>query len=131
MRDRAKQREYKRKRYQQLKDDERFKAMNRDRVNRYHKTDKWEKLYNSEKYKENRRKLWSETYFIKVSHNGYQYWYKGNKRLHRLIYERYIGKIPKGFDIHHKNHDTLNNSLGNLMLIKHSEHTRLHKLGEI
>ena len=131
MRDRAKQREYKRKRYQQLKDDEHFKSLNRKRVNRYHSTDKFKELYNSEKYKVNRRKRWSSVYFIKTTHNGYQYWYKGNKRLHRLIYERYVGKIPDGWICHHKSHDTLNNSLGNLEIMPHGLHTSLHKRGLI
>ena len=35
-------------------------------------------------------------------------------RLHRYIYEKYNGEIPKGYDIHHKDHNKKNNTLENL-----------------
>lgn len=56
--------------------------------------------------------------------NGY--FCRGNKRLHRLIWEKFNGKIPKGFDIHHKDGNKLNNSLSNLECIPHSMHLSLH-----
>jgi hypothetical protein len=48
------------------------------------------------------------------------------KRLHRYIWEKYHGKIPKGMHIHHKDHDTLNNSIRNLELVSPKEHNARH-----
>lgn len=48
------------------------------------------------------------------------------KRLHRYIWEYYNGKIPKGYDIHHKDHNKDNNELDNLELISRSQHSKLH-----
>lgn len=57
-------------------------------------------------------------------HNGY--FCRGNKRLHRLIWEKLNGKIPTGFDIHHKDGNRLNNSIKNLECISHEHHLSLH-----
>ena len=132
-RDRAKQREYKKQRYQRLKDDPHWRSLNRKRVKRYnekHKEELKEKRQRPENI-EKRNKRWDQTYHLKTTHNGYQYWYRGDKRLHRLIYERYVGPIPKGWDCHHKDHNTLRNCLSNLEIMPHGKHTTLHKLGEI
>lgn len=50
-------------------------------------------------------------------------------RVHRLVYEAFIGYIPKGklFHIHHKDGDRKNNSVENLKLITIYEHNILHK----
>jgi hypothetical protein len=58
---------------------------------------------------------------------------KGNrgKRLHILIFEDfYKFKIPKGYLIHHKNGDKLNNCILNLQLLSKKEHSALHKPSE-
>lgn len=47
-------------------------------------------------------------------------------RLHRYIYEKYNGKIPDGFQIHHKDFNKLNNDIENLVLIKRGIHQKLH-----
>lgn len=68
-------------------------------------------------------KIDDDGYYIIISYK------EGNrhKRLHRLIYEDFYGcKIPKGYQIHHKNGNKLDNCILNLQLIKPSEHTRLH-----
>lgn len=53
--------------------------------------------------------------------------YRG-KRLHRLVYEDYYNiKIPDDYDIHHIDEDKSNNSIDNLVLMTHEEHTILHK----
>lgn len=48
------------------------------------------------------------------------------QRLHRYIWEYYNGEIPKGYDIHHKDHNKDNNELDNLELITRSQHSKLH-----
>lgn len=48
------------------------------------------------------------------------------QRLHRYVWEYYNGEIPKGYDIHHKDHNKDNNELDNLELISKSQHSRLH-----
>jgi hypothetical protein len=58
------------------------------------------------------------------------YHYCGKKLLHRLIWEHYNGTIPKGYIIHHKNGNKLNNSIDNLQCMSQSEHCRLHRLQE-
>lgn len=53
------------------------------------------------------------------------------KRLHRLIYEDNFGVIPKGYVIHHKDGNKLNNCIINLEAIPHSKHSTEHNTGEI
>lgn len=53
--------------------------------------------------------------------------YKGRKkstRIHRLVYEEFIGKIPNGSNkqIHHINHNKQDNRVCNLMLLSPKEH---------
>ena len=52
-----------------------------------------------------------------------------DKHLHRLIYEEHYGKIPKGYVVHHKNHNKLDNDPNNLELMTRGEHTTLHSTG--
>lgn len=56
--------------------------------------------------------------------NGY--FRRGKNALHRLLWEKAYGPIPKGHHIHHKDHNKLNNSLENLECLSHSDHLRLH-----
>ncbi len=51
------------------------------------------------------------------------------KYLHRLIFERFYGEIPKDCVVHHKDNNSLNNCLMNLQLLTHSNHTSLHHTG--
>lgn len=47
--------------------------------------------------------------------------------LHNIVWEKHNGKkIPKGYEIHHKDFNKLNNNIDNLQLITPSEHTKLH-----
>lgn len=48
-------------------------------------------------------------------------------RLHRYIWEYYYGEIPKGYDIHHKDHNKDNNDISNLEMLLKEEHIDLHK----
>lgn len=47
-------------------------------------------------------------------------------RLHRYIYEKYNGPIPKGYDIHHIDHNKDNNEIENLQLIERQQHKKRH-----
>jgi len=53
------------------------------------------------------------------------------KRLHRLIWESYYGEIPEGMLVHHRNGIKTDNSIQNLELISHSEHTHMHNKDRI
>ena len=57
---------------------------------------------------------------------------KGNrgKYLHRLIFEDFYGEIPKGFFVHHKNENPLDNCILNLQLLRNKDHSALHKPSE-
>lgn len=57
-----------------------------------------------------------------LCHDGYG----AGHRLHRDVWEFYNCKIPKGYDIHHKDHDKSNNDIENLQLMKNGEHQKLH-----
>jgi len=58
---------------------------------------------------------------------------EGNKGkyLHRLIFEKFYGfKIPKGFDIHHKNENRIDNCILNLQLMRRKDHSSHHVTGK-
>jgi uncharacterized CHY-type Zn-finger protein len=48
------------------------------------------------------------------------------KRLHRYVWEYYNGEIPKGYQVHHKDHDKSNNNIENLELMTTRNHQTLH-----
>ena len=45
---------------------------------------------------------------------------------YRMIWEKYYGDIPIGYDIHHIDFDHTNNSIDNLQCLPKEEHMRLH-----
>lgn len=51
---------------------------------------------------------------------------KGIGSLHREIYKAHFGEIPNGFVIHHKDENTLNNSIDNLECIQDAQHRSHH-----
>ena len=54
-------------------------------------------------------------------------WVAGrNKKVHILEWEKYNGKKPKGFQIHHKDDNKGNWHIDNLELLTQSDHFRLH-----
>lgn len=59
-------------------------------------------------------------YYLSSIINGKRY------RLHRYVWEYYNGKIPKGYHIHHKDHNKDNNELDNLELLTKQEHIKIH-----
>jgi hypothetical protein len=46
--------------------------------------------------------------------------------LHRRVWEDHRGPIPPDYDIHHKDHNKLNNDITNLVMLTKADHTRLH-----
>lgn len=48
------------------------------------------------------------------------------KRLHVYVWEKHNGKVPKGFHIHHKDHDQDNNDIENLELMEVWKHLSYH-----
>lgn len=50
-----------------------------------------------------------------------------NQHVHRLVWEKYNGKIPHGFIVHHKDENKLNWDIENLELLDRSEHLKRHK----
>ena len=49
-----------------------------------------------------------------------------HKRLHVYVWEYYNGKVPKGYQVHHIDHDKSNNDINNLKLLSAGEHSKLH-----
>jgi hypothetical protein len=47
--------------------------------------------------------------------------------LHRKVWEKDNGKIPDGYDVHHKDEDTFNNDIYNLELISKKDHIEKHR----
>lgn len=47
--------------------------------------------------------------------------------LHRLVYKKYVGEIPRNFEIHHKDFNKLNNAPENLVALSKDEHKILHE----
>ena len=65
---------------------------------------------------------------IKFTASEYGY-YRATKRdkhisLHRYKYEKEVGKIPKGYDVHHIDGDRQNNNTDNLECLSKSDHTK-------
>jgi hypothetical protein len=62
------------------------------------------------------------------SHKNHKYFYNGlhGRYLHRDIYIEANGPIPEGYHIHHKDGDSLNNSLENLECLTPKQHCAAH-----
>src|SRR3990167_95090 len=60
---------------------------------------------------------------------GYKMIRIGNKYIyeHIWIWQTHKGEIPKGFIIHHINHDKGDNRINNLACMSQSEHMKLHQ----
>lgn len=66
---------------------------------------------------------------FELANNDRYYRQVGNFKMtmHRYVWEFYNGKIPKGYEIHHKDFNRLNNDISNLQLVTASEHDILHE----
>lgn len=68
-------------------------------------------------------------HYVRDDETGYYLCHDGygsGHRLHRDVWEFHNGKIPKGYDIHHKDHNKSNNSIDNLQLLENRKHKKLH-----
>lgn len=63
-----------------------------------------------------------------AKYKGSRYWQNTSttKRMHRYVWEYFNGEIPKGFDVHHKDHNVDNNDISNLELLSSHDHKVLH-----
>lgn len=65
-----------------------------------------------------------------ISGKGYlRVWDKKQKRYrmyHNMVWEEYNGTIPKGMQVHHIDHNKLNNDINNLKLVDSLTHKRIH-----
>ena len=63
------------------------------------------------------------------SPNGYFSSKNPYKQLHRAILEDHLGVIiPPGYDVHHKDENSMNNDPSNLVMLLKADHMRLHML---
>ena len=64
------------------------------------------------------------------STNGYPTIWNGTQNilLHRYVWEKFHGKIPKGFEIHHKDKNRRNYDINNLELVSIHEHHKKHAI---
>jgi len=49
-----------------------------------------------------------------------------NYRIHNCLYEAFVKPIPKGYEVHHINHNKKDNRLENLCLIELHKHRKMH-----
>lgn len=71
---------------------------------------------------------------VRINKDGYYQISSGkennhSKLLHRVIWEKWYGKIPPKTHIHHIDNNPLNNCIWNLDTISDSEHSILHNKG--
>jgi len=75
---------------------------------------------------------WIEFDGIKFYPDKKGYWLGNRKdtkkpvRLHTYVWEYYNGPVPKGYHVHHKDHDPNNNEIDNLELIDKATHLSYH-----
>jgi predicted DNA-binding protein YlxM (UPF0122 family) len=67
--------------------------------------------------------------FTKRNHGYYAATTGERQLMHRYIWEKYNGPIPKGYDIHHIDHNRENNDITNLAIFTKSEHASLFNTG--
>lgn len=48
------------------------------------------------------------------------------KRAHQWVWITFVGPIPKGYDVHHINHNPIDNRIENLELIEKHKHHKMH-----
>ena len=59
-------------------------------------------------------------------YQGERHYSRGTRRLHRVVWEYYNGKIPPGYQVHHKDGNPANNDISNLECIPDRTHLEKH-----
>ena len=54
------------------------------------------------------------------------YFQRKGRRLHRAVWEKYNGKVPDGYHVHHIDGDRSNNNIENLALMEGHDHLSEH-----
>lgn len=67
------------------------------------------------------------SYYLMEKDGNIYYRTTEGRMLHRDLYEMFVGPIPAGFDVHHKDGDTTNNHPDNLVAVSKSDHGRIHR----
>ena len=67
--------------------------------------------------------------FTRDEHTGYYLGSSGKprKRMHIYVWEYYNSKVPKGYEVHHRDGNKANNDISNLQLVKPQEHQEIHR----
>lgn len=74
--------------------------------------------------KEQLLKQWKRSRYLLVD-----LWADGERdvrTVHILVYEAFVGPIPEGYQIHHKDKNRFNNCVDNLECLTSREHVRIH-----
>lgn len=49
------------------------------------------------------------------------------KLFHKYLLEKFMGlKVPRGYVVHHKDCNKINNNLNNLIMVSHKTHAQIH-----
>lgn len=64
--------------------------------------------------------------FTRDEKTGYYLNSTNRVRLHRYVWEKEVGRIPQGYEIHHINRNKADNRIENLRLLSCSEHRKVH-----
>lgn len=70
--------------------------------------------------------LFNGLWFQRDKKTGYYLNSTIHERLHRYVYRTCVGEIPEGYDVHHRDHDKTNNDISKLVIMRRSEHLKLH-----
>ena len=85
--------------------------------------------YEMRKKKELPYRIFDRKKFTLRNHGYYARTDGDRELMHRYVWMKEKGEIPKGYDIHHKNHDCHDNRIENLELLTKSEHARVYATG--
>ena len=56
--------------------------------------------------------------------------YVGTLQVFKLVWKLFVGQVPKGYVVHHIDHNKLNDRLNNLTLMTIAEHSSHHNKGQ-
>ena len=73
-----------------------------------------------------KRAIFGDLVYTRDDKTGYYLNSTVHQRLHRAVYERCNGAIPKGYHIHHVDHNRGNNEPDNLIAVTGKDHKRIH-----